>query len=75
LKLACVAFLELRWQGFADVVGSFLAAWWWVAAGRRQGRSSSPLRGCGGSIWTPPARHPGWPLWGRMRRCGRALAV
>jgi hypothetical protein len=32
------------------------------AAGRGQGRSSSPLRGCGGSIWTPPARHRGWPL-------------
>jgi hypothetical protein len=26
LKLACGAFPELRWQGFADVVGFFLAA-------------------------------------------------
>ena len=32
----------------------------WAAAGRRRGRSSSPLRGCGGSTWTPPAAATGW---------------
>ena len=62
LKLVCMAFPELRRQGFGFVVRVLPRR---LMVGCRWSASRSFLLAAArlrGSIWTPPARHPGWPL-------------